>query len=110
MLPSNRATPSVHSRASPPSRGQARDPACSSVLGTTPAAVVPAQAGTHNHQSFGHRWSCHIALLRRMGPRLRGDDRGESLLHIFVSGDEGPSPALDVTMRRLNDLHQVKML
>src|SRR4030095_5461469 len=25
---------------------------------------------------------CHIALLRRMGPRLRGDDNGESLLHI----------------------------
>src|SRR5439155_2237836 len=65
------------------------DPACSSVLGTTPAAVVPAQAGTHNHQSFGHRWSCHIALLRRMGLRLRGDDSGESLLHIFASGNPG---------------------
>src|SRR5262249_13235821 len=24
---------------------------------------------------------CHIALLRRMGPRLRGDDSGEPLLH-----------------------------
>src|SRR5215467_3971776 len=24
---------------------------------------------------------CHIALLRRMGPRLRGDDSGESTLH-----------------------------
>src|SRR5882724_3844665 len=26
-------------------------------------------------------------LLRRMGPRLRGDDSGESLLHIFASGN-----------------------
>src|SRR5712671_2397577 len=59
------------------------DPACSSVLGTNPAAVVPAQAGTHNHQDFDYRWPCHIALLRRMGPRLRGDDSGESLLHIL---------------------------
>src|SRR5439155_4365720 len=41
-----------------------------------PSAVVPAQAGTHNHQGFGYRWPCHIALLRRMGPRLRGDDSG----------------------------------
>src|SRR5262245_7321997 len=24
---------------------------------------------------------CHIAMLRRMGPRLRGDDKEESLLH-----------------------------
>jgi hypothetical protein len=27
-------------------------------------------------------------MLRRMGPRLRGDDRGESLLHIFPRGDD----------------------
>jgi hypothetical protein len=47
---------------------------CSSVLGTNPADVVPAQAETHNHQGFGYRWLCHIALLRRMGPRLREDD------------------------------------
>jgi len=39
-----------------------------------PAAVVPAQAGTHNHHRLGYRWPCHIAVLRRMGPRLRGDD------------------------------------
>src|SRR3954468_16241487 len=62
-------------------------PACSSFLGTKLAAVVPAKAGTHNHQGFGYHWPCHIALLRRMGPRLCGDDSGESLLHIFESGD-----------------------
>jgi len=56
------------------------------MLGTSPAAVVPAQAGTHNHQGFCHRWSCHIALLQRMGPRLRGDDSGESLLHMTMLG------------------------
>src|SRR5215813_8818869 len=90
-----RATFSIHSRVS-------ENPACSSVRGTNLAAVVPAQAGTHNHQGFGCRWPCHIALLRRMGPppslrlrrakaaesvearraktgRLRGDDKGESL-------------------------------
>ena len=63
------ATFSCHSRAS-------RD-VCSSVLGANLAAVVPAQAGTHNHQGFDYRWPCHIALLRRMGPRLRGDDSEE---------------------------------
>src|SRR6266581_3616829 len=41
----------------------------------------------HIHQGFGYRWPCHIAPLRRMGPRLRGDDNGESLLHIFASGN-----------------------
>ncbi len=64
------------------------DPACSSVLGTNQAAVVPAQAGTHSHRRFGYRWPCHVALLRRMGPRRRGDDGGESLPHIFASGDD----------------------
>src|SRR5262245_37075718 len=64
--------------------------ACSSALGTNLAAVVPAQAGTHNHQGFGYRWSCNIALLRRMGPRLRGDDSGESLLHPFENGTQEP--------------------
>jgi hypothetical protein len=51
------------------------------------SAVVPAQVGTHNHQAFGYRWPCHIALLRRVGPRRRGDDSGESLLHIFARGN-----------------------
>jgi hypothetical protein len=60
---------------------------CTYDLGTNQAVVVPAQAGTHNHQDFGYRQLCHIASLRRMGPRLRGDDNGESLLHIFRSGD-----------------------
>src|SRR5215470_1809954 len=32
------------------------NPAWSSTLGTNQAAVVPAQAGTHNHQDFGCRW------------------------------------------------------
>ena len=54
---------------------------CSSFLGTELAAVVPAQAGTHNHKGFGYPWPCRIALLRRMSSRLRGDDDGESLLH-----------------------------
>jgi hypothetical protein len=45
--------------------------------GTCQTAVVPAKAGTHNHQGFGYRWRCHIPLLRSMGPRLRGDDNGE---------------------------------
>src|SRR5262245_5498631 len=30
----------------------------------------------------------YIAMTRRMGPRLRGDDSGDSLLHIFERGDE----------------------
>src|SRR5215467_16133011 len=59
------------------------DPARSSA-GTNLAAVVPAQAGTHNHQGFGYRWPCHIALLRRMGPRLRGDDSGELLPYAIL--------------------------
>ena len=50
------------------------------MFGTNLSAVVPAQAGIHNHQGFGYRRPCHTALLRRMGPRLRGDDSGESLL------------------------------
>src|SRR5262245_29045925 len=65
-----------------------RESCGSSVLGTDLSAVVPAQAGTHSHQGFRYRWPCHIALLRRMGPRLRGDDSGGSLLHIFFRGDE----------------------
>jgi hypothetical protein len=68
--------------------------------------LVPAKAGTQRAQVSlarsqplssprrrgpiitkvsGYRWPCHIALLRRMGPRLRGDDRGGALLHIFES-------------------------
>ena len=58
------------------------------MIATNPAAVVPAQAGTHNHQGFCHRWLCHIALLWRMGPRLRGDDSGESLPQIFLRWNE----------------------
>src|SRR5262245_59591140 len=55
-----------------------RLPCCRIVLGTNPAAVVLAQAGTHNHQGFDYCWRCHVALLRRMGPCLRGDNSGES--------------------------------
>src|SRR5262245_54912968 len=64
------------------------NPTYSSALGTSLAAVVPAQAGTHNHQGFDYRWPCHIALPRRMGPRLRGDDSRESLLHTLGSGTQ----------------------
>ena len=67
---------------------EAGNPARASVVGANLAAVVPAQAGTHNHQGFGYRWPCHTALLRRMGPRLRGDDSRESLFHIFFRADE----------------------
>src|SRR5262249_49280680 len=48
----------------------------------------PREGGTHNHQGFGYRWLDHMALLRRMGPRLRGDDSRESLLHILFRGNE----------------------
>src|SRR2546423_5784235 len=51
-----------------------------------PFCVVPAKAGTHNHQDFGCRWLCHTLLLRRMGPLFRGDDSGESLLHVVLRG------------------------
>src|SRR3954470_7417638 len=46
-------------------------------------AVVPAQAGTHNHiraKVFDHR--AHTERTRRMGPRLRRDDSGVLLMHI----------------------------
>src|SRR5262245_20915640 len=64
-----------------------------------------------------------IALLRRMGPRLRGDDSKGPLLHIILRGDErrawtliGPQwPA--VLLRRLQqrrrpiaELHQQRRL
>ena len=54
-------------------------------LTRTKRLVVPAKVGTH--QGFGYRKLCHMALLRRMGPRLRGDDSGESLLHILANGN-----------------------
>src|SRR5215470_1300701 len=59
------------------------NPGCSSVLGTNPAAVVPAKAGTHNHRFRPSL--ADIALLRRMGPRLRWDDSGESSLRHLVA-------------------------
>jgi hypothetical protein len=57
-----------------------------SLARTQPLSFL-AQTGTHNHQGFGYRWPCHIALLRRMGPRLRAacvGTTGES--HCFTSG------------------------
>jgi hypothetical protein len=45
------------------------------------SALVPAQAGTHNHQGFGYRWRCHIAWLRRMGPACAGTTT-ESIVQI----------------------------
>ena len=62
-------------------------PAQAGTWGVNQAAVVPAKAGTQIHQGFGYRWLRHMALLRRMGPRLRGDDSGESLVRIFFRGD-----------------------
>ncbi len=41
------------------------------------------RSGTHDHQGFGYHWPATSPLLRRTGPRLRGDDSRESLLHIF---------------------------
>src|SRR5262245_1333221 len=38
-------------------------------------SVVPAKAGTHNHRHFS--FQCHNIALRRMGPRLRGDDNNK---------------------------------
>src|SRR5262249_38814312 len=59
------------------------------MVGASEMCACPsAEAGTHNLQDFDYRWPCHIALRRLMGPRLRGDDSGESLLHIFFRGDE----------------------
>ena len=68
------------------------------VVGTNLAAVVPAQAGTYTHQGVGYRWPCHIALLRRMGPRLRGDDSGESLPRIAVSGPAWRQPQIPIIL------------
>jgi hypothetical protein len=36
-----------------------------------------------------YRWLYHMALLRCMGPRLRGDDSRESLPPIVESGNPG---------------------
>jgi hypothetical protein len=55
-----------------------------------PAVVVPAQAGTHSHGDLDRRWPYQIVMLRRMGPRLRGHDNGESLPHIFFRGSSHP--------------------
>src|SRR5262249_42030507 len=52
-----------------------------------PGRCRPRAGGDPFPQGFGYPWPCHIVLLRRMGPRLRGDDSGVSLLHIFASGN-----------------------
>src|SRR4029450_1970989 len=94
MFPSRRAKDSVHSRAS--------GNACSSVLGTDLAVVVPAQAGTHNHRGFDYRCPATLPCCGvwvpacagttaeshyftyseagiQAGSRLRGDERPESM-------------------------------
>jgi len=43
---------------------------------------VPAQAGTQGAQ-------VSLAQTKPLSSRVRGDDSGESLLHIFESGDPG---------------------
>jgi len=50
--------------------------------------VVPAKAGTITTKVSVVGDPAKSALLRRMGPRFRGDDSGESLLHIFAGGDD----------------------
>src|SRR5438105_14003528 len=48
-----------------------------------PAAVVPAQAGTHNYQDFGYRWLCHIAFAVAYGsPPARGRRRRVIARHL----------------------------
>src|SRR5882672_3039744 len=66
-----------------------REPSVLKCLGTNSAAVVPAQAGTHNHQAFGYRRDCHIALLRRMVPACAGTTI-ES--HCFTSANVDRQP------------------
>src|SRR5205814_9858868 len=51
-------------------------PACLSVLGTNPAVVVPAQAGTHSHQCLGYRMALPHRLAAAYGsPPARGRQR-----------------------------------
>jgi len=42
-----------------------------------------ARGGPMTTKGSVYRWLRHIALLRRMGPRRRGDDSGESLLQFL---------------------------
>src|SRR6266704_3253905 len=67
-------------------------------LARTGPLSSPRRRGPITTKVSVNRWPCHIALLRRMGPRLRGDDSEESLLHIFESGDPGRQ-----TKRRANN-------
>src|SRR5438034_3905095 len=39
--------------------------------------LVPAKGRTHNHQAQSLSLALPFPLLRRMGPRFRGDDNGE---------------------------------
>ena len=63
---------SIHHKATQSMKGEFAAGDCG--VGLNLWCVVPANAGTHNHQVFGYRWPYQIALLRRMGPRFRGDD------------------------------------
>ena len=56
-------------------------------FGTNLSAVVPAQAGPIATKVRLLLYLPH-PLLRRMGPRLRRDDSGESLLLIFFRGNK----------------------
>ena len=48
----------------------------------------PGQAGTHTPQRGDVAGPAITETFVVMGPRLRGDDSGESLLHIFFRGNE----------------------
>src|SRR3954452_2842588 len=77
-----RATHSAHSRPTATQRAQV-------FLARTKPLSSPRRRGTHNHGGSDYHWPCHMVLLRHTGPRLRGDDNGESSLHILASGNPG---------------------
>src|SRR5262249_4566210 len=66
---------------------------------------IPAFAGTGGPittQVFGCRRPCHMALPRRMGPRLRGDDSGKELRRT-----EGE--AITIRLHSLRDTPQIAL-
>src|SRR5262245_48351125 len=72
-----------------------------------PNRCRPREGGDHNHQGFGYRWALPNRLLRRMGPPvpakagMRGAHSGESLLHMFGSGDERNQEAIAAQLNSL---------
>jgi hypothetical protein len=70
-----------------PAKAGTNDARVLKCLGTNQAAVVPVQAGTHTPQQGDVAWPAITETFVIMGPRLCGDDSGESLPHIFESGN-----------------------